>query len=352
MKLPLKGARRKPNWGRTRRTQDLFARSAWRMRKKKRQSDAPLPFIPTVHSSIIGDTSPDSILVQWDRPMRVSCDIIDQINVIIDGAPAVHPDHVAFDISYPSTMGIVMAAPFAPGQVITWSYDDTGLCELQEIALPNTEADNQTYAVNNNLVAPNNTEFDRADVETNPAGAGVIVTLSDDKGYASQSAEWQLKVNGVAFTGHADLAVSGHDTRFFRIELRDSANYIVAGDVVTVSHLVADSGIKQFTDQPADNSLVSDGDFVSALVDDSSKTEIIVTLSEDVKNPQDALYWEVKINGSAVSSAHGSYLSQKSVYVDILPSTVASGDVVLVSHLVDDGYTKIFTDQPVTNNVT
>jgi len=37
-------------------------------------------------------------------------------------------------------------------KVVTWTYDDSGACDLQEEAAPHTEADNQTYNVINQLL--------------------------------------------------------------------------------------------------------------------------------------------------------------------------------------------------------
>lgn len=219
----------------------------------KSSGGLPLPLVPVVARSNIRADAPDGILVTWDRPMMMSCDIKDQISVVIDGAAAIHPTSIEFHPHNLAKMGIVMAVPFTPGQVVTWSYNDSGSCDLQEIAAPNTEADNQTYAVNNALPVPNDTTFSRADVHSD--GHGVVVTLSDDTTAASVSDEWELTVNGVKLTGHAKLSVSGHGTRFFDIEIHDPAEYIVAGDTVLVSHLVADSGIVKFIDQPADNAL-------------------------------------------------------------------------------------------------
>ena len=102
---------------------------------------------------------------------------------------------------------------------------------------------------------PNNTEFVSAHVITNADGsangAGVIVVLSDDKGYASVHTEWSVKING---TEKPAVGVDGHNTNTFTIDLGLPIT-IKAGDVVTVSHLVAGSGIKKFIDKPVTNSL-------------------------------------------------------------------------------------------------
>ena len=76
----------------------------------------------------------------------VTCDIRDQITVLIDGGAGVHPDDVTFN---GVEMDITMATPFTTGQVVTWAYDDTGVCDLQSISTPHQEANNQTHSVVN-----------------------------------------------------------------------------------------------------------------------------------------------------------------------------------------------------------
>ena len=121
----------------------------------KPPTQGTLPPVPRVITSEIKQNHPDGILVIFDRPMMMTCDIKGQINVIIDGGAAVHPKSIEFHPNYPTQMAIVMNDQFAAGQTVTWAYDDSGACELQETAPPNTEADNQTYAVNNQLTSPN-----------------------------------------------------------------------------------------------------------------------------------------------------------------------------------------------------
>ena len=114
-------------------------------------TNANLPIVPAVVSSVISATQADGILVKWDRSMMMTCDVKAQIKVIIDGATEVMPDSIAFNPADRSEMGLIMATHFTVGQVVTWAYDDTGACDLQEIAAPNTEADNQTYSVLNGV---------------------------------------------------------------------------------------------------------------------------------------------------------------------------------------------------------
>jgi len=106
---------------------------------------------PKPKSSIIYLSQINKIIVLWNTPMTMICDIKDQINVIIDGAAPVHPISVIFDPSNPYQMEIVMATPFLIGHIVTWTYDNTGICNLQQTLPPNTEADNKSHLVANQL---------------------------------------------------------------------------------------------------------------------------------------------------------------------------------------------------------
>ena len=110
-----------------------------------------LPLMPKVRSSTISASDSDGILVKFDRPMTVTCEIASQVSVIVDGAAPIHPDHTVFNQSDPSEIGFIFGTNFQHGQVVTWAYDDSGACDLKEAAAPNTEAENQTYAVYNQI---------------------------------------------------------------------------------------------------------------------------------------------------------------------------------------------------------
>jgi len=99
---------------------------------------------------------------------------------------------------------------------------------------------------------PNNTTFVSAEVLVSSGGNWVEVTLSDANGYASVHTEWSVKINGAETPA---TGATGHGTTKFHIGVGDNGT-IKAGDTVTVSHLVADSGIVKFLDQPVTNSLV------------------------------------------------------------------------------------------------
>jgi len=121
------------------------------LRGKAGPTSYPTTGIPMVISSIIRADQPEGIRVKWDRPMMMTCDIKNQIKVI-HGAVETAPTSVIFSPDK-TEMGIVMALPFTVGEVVTWAYDDTGSCILQQVEVPNTEADNQTYVVENQVVS-------------------------------------------------------------------------------------------------------------------------------------------------------------------------------------------------------
>ena len=94
---------------------------------------------------------------------------------------------------------------------------------------------------------PNDTTFVSATTTSNTYE--ILITLSDTKGYESVTAEWGVKINGKAATV---AGCSGHGTKTFRLDLTGTP-LMAKGDTVLVSHLVAASGIKKFTDKPVTN---------------------------------------------------------------------------------------------------
>jgi len=112
----------------------------------------PNTTVPRVLHSVITPAQNDGIEVTWDRHMVTTCDVKSQIKVIVDGAEFA-PQSVEFHPTDKTKMGLIMANPFTPGQTVTWAYDDTGACDIQSINTPHIEADNQTYAVVNQLLS-------------------------------------------------------------------------------------------------------------------------------------------------------------------------------------------------------
>ena len=76
-----------------------------------------------------------------------------------DGKSPVNPISVSFDSVDKSLLILVLGTPFIAGQTVTWNYDSSGTCNLQEISTPNTKADSQVYNVNNKL---NTSAFSKA----------------------------------------------------------------------------------------------------------------------------------------------------------------------------------------------
>ena len=208
----------------------------------------PVAKVPKVVSSKIYANNHERILVEWDVDMSGSSDIRQAISIIIDGQPAIIPNAVTFNGKY-----MTLSDVFKPGQVITWSYNDQDPNERLESKVDKIEADNQTYSVVNEDPA-NLTTFVSAEVPVSSGGWHVDVTLSDTKGYASVTSEWEVKVAGKVLP----IFVTGHDTLIFQLRAvagTKPTDLIKKGDVVTVSHKIADSGIVAFTDQPVTNNL-------------------------------------------------------------------------------------------------
>ena len=99
----------------------------------------------------------------------------------------------------------------------------------------------------------NLTTFVSAEVLVSSGGNHINVTLSDDKGYASVSTEWYWNKNGG--TDIVATGANGGGTSTFLIGVGPNGT-IVAGDVITISHPIEDSGIVRFISKPVLNSLV------------------------------------------------------------------------------------------------
>jgi len=108
----------------------------------------PPPTIPNVISSTIEAAADTDIVVVWSEDMKGTGSIEQAIKIIIDGASEVNPASVSFS---GVNMTLVLTAAATAGQVITWAYDDQHPTETLETVSGNVEADNQTYAVTNNV---------------------------------------------------------------------------------------------------------------------------------------------------------------------------------------------------------
>lgn len=106
---------------------------------------------PRVLSSIIDPSDEHSIIITWDRPVEMTCDVKTQFDVSIVGKVTHQPHEVTLDAIDHITMKLTMTASFAYGDIVTWTYDDSGHCIIQEIASPNGAVLSQTSPVSNNI---------------------------------------------------------------------------------------------------------------------------------------------------------------------------------------------------------
>jgi len=106
---------------------------------------------PKVYFSLVTLLNINAIIITFNKAMEITCDIADHINVVIDGAAPIHPISVKFITGSTDKVELLMAIPFLSGQIITWSYDNSGACNLQEIIIPNTEIDILNHKVTNKL---------------------------------------------------------------------------------------------------------------------------------------------------------------------------------------------------------
>jgi len=105
------------------------------------------PTQPLVEGSVIDNKNPKRIIVQFDQEMRKVGELKHKISAVVDGGTLHNPTTISFNHN---TMNLTFAAPFVKGTTITWAYDDSDPVIILESKL-GVEADNQTYAVVNNL---------------------------------------------------------------------------------------------------------------------------------------------------------------------------------------------------------
>ena len=208
----------------------------------------PVAKVPKVKGSEIYANNGKRIVVEWDTEMKGTASLKDAINIIVNGGAPIHPLAVTFNAKF-----MMMTGSFLQGDTVTWAYNDQHVTERLSTKVGDTEADNQTYGVDNKLVAT--AAFVSAEVPASSGGWHVDVTLSDDTGYASVSGEWELTVDG---TKRNDIFVTGHNTTKFQLRFvagTDQTKLIKGGQTVTVTHKVEDSGVKKFTDSAVTNNL-------------------------------------------------------------------------------------------------
>ena len=98
---------------------------------------------------------------------------------------------------------------------------------------------------------PNNTTFVSANATTASNQDDIEITFNDTGMYAMVHTEWAIKVNGGAEV--TPTGASGHNQ--VHGYLKFPKGTYKAGDTITISHLVADSGVVKFTDKPVTNSV-------------------------------------------------------------------------------------------------
>jgi len=106
---------------------------------------------PKVISSKITSLNTKIISVKWNKEVEASCDVKDKINIIINGNPPIHPTSVTFSATDKSIMNLGVTADFLGGQIITWSYNDSGTCYIHGITSPNDKVIGRINSVYNRL---------------------------------------------------------------------------------------------------------------------------------------------------------------------------------------------------------
>jgi len=106
---------------------------------------------PRVLSSTIDPSDEHSIILVFDRPVEMTCDVKTQFDVLVAGSTTHQPHAVTLDATDHVTMKLTMTSTFSYGDVVTWTYDDSGHCIIQEIAAPNGVMLSQTSPVINNI---------------------------------------------------------------------------------------------------------------------------------------------------------------------------------------------------------
>ena len=153
-----------------------------------------VPAVPKVNTSTIFGNNPKRFIVEFDQEMRAKGDIKTKIFIIIDGGQPLLPSGVTFTHH---DMICTFLSEFKAGQVVSWSYDDTDPAVVLE-SVHGVKADNQTYAVTNNLVAvtapPAPPADDILDLDGDGIADEVIGTITED----ADSINIDLDNDGVA----------------------------------------------------------------------------------------------------------------------------------------------------------
>jgi len=256
---------------------------------------------PKVVSSQIYANNSKRILVEWDQEMEGTPDLRFGISIVIDGGTPIIPNAVTFNAKF-----MTLSDNFKADQDIKWTYDNTLKDSKLTSKVGKVEAAGAAYSVVNKLVATAN--YASAEVPASSGGWHVDVTLSDDTGHDSVSSEWELKVDGKVRT---DIFVTGKNTTVFQLRFvagTTQDKLIKGGEVVTVSHKVADSGVLKFIDQPVTNNLAvtppppppDDDDDMLDLDGDGKPDRLIQRFGKVVLSEDDDSY-NVDFNGDGIA---------------------------------------------------
>jgi len=129
---------------------------------------------------------------------------------------------------------------FAEGQTVTWAYDDQGTCVLQQTEAPNTEADNQTYTVDNTLMIM----VSLRGAYTSDDGTTIILSFEGDVHNTFGADEITAKVNDANAPYSAINIVSASMVELVMV------TPIQSGDVISVSYSAPPgaNNVEPFTD--------------------------------------------------------------------------------------------------------
>jgi len=255
--------------------------------------------VPNVLSSVISPDKPDEIIVMFDRDMEMSCNIYQDVTVKINGGAGVNPQTTAFDVTDLKKLYIVMASPFSAGDTVTWAYDDTGSCTMNQVADPKTEADNQTYDVDNQLTVtapPPDVHISKAYTTTD--GAEIIFETDGDVEYTFGALEFTVKYNGVIKQYAGINLVSSTK---FAIQMVDAS---VATDVITLSYSSPANNLEDFTDYPVENKVVSAAPPPELDLDDDGNPDTVIYDDHGILVTEDDDSYNVDINGDGVEDLH------------------------------------------------
>jgi len=198
------------------------------------QGTAPTIPAPHVITSIIHAAHPKDIIVTYNEPMQgTPTEIIKAINTLIAGGNNVpfHPTSMQFDANNAAIMTFTYAQPFKYGDAVSWAYNDAHpTADLRNMA--NKKAENQSYAVHNEVAAPVQKALSIVAAYVEDAHPSILkIQFSDkirDAGHAQD--DLTLTINKTDFT--ADSFQIDSSQTFGLWDFTDAMKY---GDVLSAS---------------------------------------------------------------------------------------------------------------------